>query len=196
VIAEFEELSKSSTQPKDWELGFFGWSQALFGRRKGNSFDFAPADPEFSKSAKYSMLSKVRPGVIPMFFQSDTNHFRELVSKPINPAPSVLEVPNKIDATPNTPVDERVRIAEEQALSTAESWRYNSLRKYVIGPAIKQDASQAEIMALVRMWAEDYGFTFLKPLLIEGGNVRSLLNTLHPNKGLEQDIAECLRLVL
>jgi hypothetical protein len=197
IVGEILEGMKNWTQPKDWQPFTFGWSQALYGRRKGNSVDFLPADPQFSKSARYSMLSKLRPGVIPMFFQSDTNHFREMVSKPINPPRSVVEaVPNQIDPTPNAPVDVRVMIAEEQAVSTAQSWRYNSLKKYVIGPAIKQDASQADIMALVRRWVEDYGFTFLSPLLTEGGNPRRLLNTLHPNEGLEQDIAECLRLLL
>ena len=78
----------------------------------------------------------------------------------------------------------------------AESWDYNSLRKYVIGPAIKQDASQADILALVKRWTEDYGFAFLKPLLIEGGEPKRLLNILHPADGLEQDILECLRSVL
>jgi hypothetical protein len=185
-IAQVQEVEKNSTQPRDWWPFGFGWGQSLLEH----------ATPEFSKTAQYSLVSKLRPGVISMFFQSDIHHYRQGVSQTVVAPPAEAELTNSVQPLLDEPQNPMIWLAEEQALNTAESWRYNSLRKYVIGPAIEPGATQGEILALVKRWTEDYKFFFLRPLLIEGGDPKSVLNSLKPKEGLERDILECLRAVL
>lgn len=66
--------------------------------------------------------------------------------------------------------------------------------KYAIGPAFAPELDRAGILALVKMWATDYGFKFLQPLV---DDPTMSLNDLKPgDTPLEQQVVETLRAVL
>lgn len=139
----------------------------------GNSL-FAVKDPEYSKTAAYTVTSQKAPGLLPIFLQSDVFG----LTAAYNGGTGKVGLP-------------RGNSRDNQALIDAANILDNSLRRYVIGPVFAQDATRDDVIAQVKVWATDYGFTFLKPLA-DGGS----LNDVVPNTSLEQDIVACLARVL
>lgn len=85
------------------------------------------------------------------------------------------------------------KTSTDEAIARAASFEDNSVKRYVIGPAIPSKASKKEILELVRKWHDEYGFTFLRPILDEGA---AAMNRIQPASQLERDILESLRAVL
>lgn len=121
------------------------------------------ADPgaEKSETSEFAIRSKWRPGLLPMFLVSD---------RAKEPTPS-------FDST-----EDNMRVA------VATSIFNNSLRKFVIGPAIKPDITEAELHELVTRWVEEYGFGFLRPML--GGE-----EVPDPEDAFEKQVLACLRAI-
>lgn len=121
------------------------------------------ADPgaEKSENSEFAIRSKWLPGLIPMYLVSD---------KAKEPTPNFSST------------EDNVRVA------VATSIFNNSLRRFVIGPAIKPGITKTELDDLVTRWVDDYGFGFLRPML-EGWVVAE------PEGAFEKQILACLRAV-
>ena len=146
-----------------------GWGGGLY------SF-YAWIKPARSTAAKYTMLSTNRPGLLPLFFQSDVLGVTAAVN---GGGPDAIRMP-------------RVRTdADLNKVHSRGNVFNNSLKRYAIGPVFPADATRSQIMDKVQLWATDYGFTFLQPLL-DGKTVDSL----QPSTDLERDITTCLQSVL
>jgi len=81
--------------------------------------------------------------------------------------------------------------AEDTRIAQAAGFMNNSLRKMVIGPAIRPNPDKEYLDWLVGRWIADYGLTWLKPLL-DG----KTLDDLGPPDGkFGREVIECLRAV-
>ncbi len=109
--------------PKGWMGAAYAWS--------------ANQDAEKSDSSDFTIRSKWRPGLLPMYLVTD---------KAKEPTPSF----NSTD--------------DNEKIAVATSIFNNSLQKFVIGPAIRPNITADEMKALIARWVDDYGYTFLKPL--------------------------------
>ncbi len=136
--------------PKGWMGAAYAWS--------------ANQDAEKSDASDFTIRSKWRPGLLPMYLVTD---------KAKEPTPSF----NSTD--------------DNEKIAVATSIFNNSLQKFVIGPAIKPNITADEMKALIARWVDDYGFTFLKPLL----NGKTLADIQTPADAFEQQILACLRAV-
>jgi hypothetical protein len=114
-----------------------------------------------AQDSAFSVTSPWRPGLMPIYFRNDV-----LKDGPPSGASSV----------------DNIHIAQ------AWSFVNNSLRKFVIGPAIDPKATKETLDYLVQRWVEEYGFTFLQPLL-DG----KTLDDVKPAEGIETEVLACLR---
>jgi len=117
-----------------------------------------------SETSEFSIQSKMRPGLQAMFIMS---HDAKA------PLPSFNDT------------DSNVRVAGVANIFV------NSLRKFVIGPAIDPEITQEGMKALIGRWVYDYGFDFLAPLLKEEG--AKTLDEIATSDPFEQEILDCLK---
>jgi hypothetical protein len=134
-------------------------------------------DPTYSKDAVYSVTSPLKPGLLPMYFQSDVWGITRAVNGGPQPAP-----------WPGLPA--LTKTDDNITYAAATSITGNSRREFVIGPVFKAGVTKADVLAAVQQWI-GYGFTFLQPLA-DGGAVADL----KPPTDLERDIVQCLRGVM
>ncbi len=119
-------------------------------------------EAELSENSEFSVKSKWKPGLQAFFIMSHAAK---------EPIPAFAETENN------------VRIA------TAASIFNNSVRKFVIGPALAPDLSEEGLKELVQRWVEDYGFGFLGPYL----SGTTSLDEIKTDDAFEQEILSCLR---
>jgi hypothetical protein len=125
----------ATTQPEGWYGATTGWSPNPL------------KSPARSKTAAYSITSKLRPGVVPLQLAG------EGVGQFAGP--------------------EHMSAIETEFAASHSSVFLNSQKAYVIGPVFRTGATAEEIMASITKWSEVYGMTFLQPL-IDGGSVADL----------------------
>lgn len=164
-LGTFEnDLGTRGEQPKGWIFLSTGWGVFV-------------AEPETSKSATFKVWSANRPGPMPIHIQGDILHLKDALQGKQTP--------------PGVPMTGKT--ATNEAIHREAMIVNNSVKRYVIGPAIPPEATKEEILQLVRKWHDEYGFSFLAPILEEG---RAAISRIQPASQLERDILESLRAVL
>lgn len=144
----------ASTQPEGWFGLTTGWAvQPL-------------KTPARSQQAEYSIITKYRPGLIPLHIAG--------------PKVAQFSAP-----------EEGLTQTELEFAAEHSSIMVNSRTEYVIGPAFKPDATPEKIKESIKRWVSDYGMAFLQPYLDTGQ-----LDSVQPSNQLERDILECLRAIL
>ncbi len=114
-----------------------------------------------------------------------------------NRKPGLVAVSLVSEAIAHTPLDfaddlsVRERYAVQITMLENIGFETNSLRHYVIGPAIAPDATRDDLLDLVRVWVNSYGFGFLSPLL-DAGSLEDGLNAVKPVTALDREIVACL----
>jgi len=94
------------------------------------------------------MISALRPGLLPIYFESD---FMGLTAA--------------VNGEGNLWFPPKGRTKDNIAIADAMNYENNSLRRFVIGPVFAPDATKEQVLEKVRVWREQYGFAFLEPLL-------------------------------
>jgi len=161
-------------QPEGW---MFSSNGHVWGRK---GMLHKPSGEPYSQ---FVLTSGYRPGLIKLRIAS--------------PAATTTLIPSpaRKSTIPESQLTPAQSAAEEQKILRARSWKYNSLQKFIIGPAFAPNATAAEIMAQVKTWVGEYRFTFLAPLL-SAENPAVQLGLLQPTTDLEKNIVECLWEVL
>lgn len=171
---EDEDLTETmdqtiSEQPEGWRFNRAAWS-----RVKADSPD---------QEESFALTSAYKPGLIPVFFQSSYADFK--------PGEGFH---GKVATGAEYLYSAHARIQDRLNESAALSWSNNSLKRFVIGPAFSPNYTQKEVELRIALWAGEYGFTFLDPLVAH--STRAVLEQLSPSTDLEKEIVECLREVL
>jgi hypothetical protein len=81
-------------------------------------------------------------------------------------------------------------------LAGATGINRDSVRKVVIGPAIRPGYTSAGLVRVIRSWVQTLCLGFLIPMTKEGVDLKQTLETLQTSNDLERSIVECLRVVL
>jgi hypothetical protein len=160
----------ATTQPKGWLPGP-GWGQWK--------------NADLSPTATYSVLSPNLPGVLPLYVQGD---FDGLVDRINGRTP-----PDDAGVSPGETVG--LGRKDNIHLANAMSIYNNSILEYVIGPVFDPQPKMADVLAKVKTWSKDYGFTFLAPL-VTASDPKSALDSINPSTQLETDILSSLRVVM
>ncbi len=85
---------------------------------------------------------------------------------------------------------------EDRALADAGGIFHNSVRRHVIGPAIRPDVDMKGLSALIRNWVDE-GNHFLKPLVGVDVNLREEIGKITGLKdGYETNVVDCIKAAL
>jgi hypothetical protein len=146
-----------STHPKGWSGGISSW--------------YTDDEKAKSENSEFSITSKWRPGLLPMYLVGEEGR---------NPVLVFSGEAAKLPVRGSNDDNERV---------AAVNIFTNSLKRFVIGPAIKPDITKAELSDLIDRWVNEHGFEFLRPLL----DGKSLDDIATPSDEFEAEILRCLR---
>ena len=166
-VSDVDFAVASNTKPAGWLGGVVGW--------------YAFKGPARSSDAVYSMTSGRRPGLLPMFFQTDVDGSTAAAN---GSGQQLRFLPMGPKSTDN------------QIIVRAGSIFTNSQRHFVIGPVFSASPTKTEVLERVQTWVNDYGFTFLAPMLADGADLLAVLDSLSPSSQIEKDVVSCLRDVL
>lgn len=117
---------------------------------------------------EFQIDSKWKPGLMPMYFvnhEADKNYAIPYTGRD---ADAVLQVSNIF---------------------------VNSKVKYVIGPAIKPDATKDELLAMIERWSTEYGMPWLQPV-VDAKSLDGIYSLEVPDDKLSLDVWACLKGVM
>ena len=178
-----EQRPVDHSQPDTWYMsGTRGWM------RKPTGDDWRPDHPigTAPEVGTFSITSRLRPGLIPVYFQPPYDIY------PGEAVHSTIQAPQtREDYLEHAEED----FYDQMRMAAAEGFRQNGLKVYVIGPCFTPGLEKLEAPGRIKMWAETYGFTFLKPL-VGAKDPAALLGTLTPETQIERDIVDALKEVL